>query len=104
MIRARHGPSDLIIALILEIPTATISFRRARGGGLAMIIIPRAPFFVLPPTLLSSPGPHIAVRSLPRPWLRRLARAGSSVGRADGPPGLGLLLAVVPTDSQFSDP
>ena len=73
-----------------------------------MIIIPRAPFFVLPPTLLSSPGPRIhtriAVHSLPRPWLRRLARVGSSVGRADGPPGLGLLLAVVPTDSQFSGP
>ena len=62
MIRARHGPSDLIIAL----PRRSFHFAAPGAGGLAMIIIPGHFFlflFVVEPVSLSRPkSPYLAPR------------------------------------------
>ena len=64
-------------------PTAIISFRRARGGGLAMIIIPRAPFFVHYDYHPSSADEH-AQRA--RPSRLRQTRRASQHHVARNPP------------------
>ena len=53
-------------------PTAIISFRRARGGGLAMIIISRAPFFV---PMIIIPPPQTSAPQRARPSRLRETRA-----------------------------
>jgi len=55
-------------------PTAIISFRRARGGGLAMIIIPRAPFFVV---MIIIPPPQTSAPQRARPSRLRQTRRAS---------------------------